>query len=98
MVRAPREEEDAIAPKPTIPTPMTETVSEGSTRPRAAAWNPTGKGSTTLSSRKDNPAEFTSFCQGMVKKFFMAPSRCTPNVSLNLQAFILPRKQDAQRP
>ena len=76
---------------PTLPVP------NSIDRPEYA-WKPTARGSTTLNSRNDNPAEVTSFCQGMVKKFFIAPSRWTPRVSLYLQALSLPRKQEAQRP
>ncbi len=90
---------DAIAPNPTIPTPMTATS--------IGSFHSSSSGSVKADGQWFDDAQFAErqvrpmsrvSASAMVKKFFIAPSRCTPKVSLYLQAFIRPRKQEAQRP
>ena len=81
-----------------MPQPITITVSASVTCPRATAWKPTLIGSMRAASRSAMPSAGMIFCQGRAMYSRMAPSRCTPSVSLFSQALNRPARQDAQCP
>jgi hypothetical protein len=67
------------------------------TRPRAQAWKPTVSGSTRQRSLSGSVEGYV-FTAGTATNSVMAPSRCTPKVSLSRQAFSRPRRQEGHLP
>ena len=98
MTVAPRRAARTTAPSPTIPQPMTITVSVSVTAPRDTAWKPTLIGSTSAASRVPRFSAGITFSQGTAISPRIAPSLWTPSVWLSRQAFGRPRRQDGQTP